>query len=253
MNENFVKKEKEFLENLYENYITSDDSPYLKNMRRLEVKRISPYLNDNMVGLEMGCEIGYMTSLLAPLMRWLDVIEGSESFAEATRKRQLPNVTITTCLFEEYQPPKSSYDCIFMSHVLEHLENPHEVLLKVKDWLKPDGYLFVVVPNGNALSRRLAQAMKLFDDRFKLTPNDVRGGHRRIYDRISLIDQLRRAGFCCTIEGLLMKPLADFQMDQLLTSNFLTQDHLDGLAEVGRAYPDLCGAILAVARKENCS
>ena len=241
--------EKKFLEDLFDNYITSDDSPYLRNMRELEIKECKKHmLAQNAAALELGCEVGYMTSMISPLVAELDVVEGSTKFCEEAKKRNLPNTTFYNCLFEDYRP-KRSYDYIFMSHVLEHLQDPQQVLRKVRSWLKPDGKLFVIVPNGNAASRRLAQAMGLLDDRFALTPNDIRGGHRRVYYLCSFADELRAAGFKFDVKGLLFKPFADFQMDTLLTQSFLTQQHMDGLAKLGESYTDLCGALMAVCTR----
>lgn len=241
--------EKQFLEDLFDNYITSDDSPYLRNMRELEIKECKKHMAPGGVALELGCEIGYMTSMISPLVAELDVVEGSTKFCEEARKRMLPNATFYNCLFEEYKPTRS-YDYIFMSHVLEHLVDPQRVLHNVRSWLKPDGKLFVIVPNAGAASRRLAQKMGLIENREELTPNDIRGGHRKVYDRISFHNELRRAEFRFSIQGLLFKPFADFQMDILLAQGFLTQQHMDGLAKLGEDYSDLCGALMAVCTKE---
>src|SRR5574343_1397270 len=207
--------EKQFLENLFDDYITSNDSPYLRNMRNLEIKECKKHITPGGIALELGCEIGYMTSLISPLVKELDVVEGSTKFCEEAKKRNLPNATFYNCLFEEYTPTRQ-YDYIFMSHVLEHLQDPQAVLANVREWLRPNGKLFVIVPNGNAASRRLAQAMNIIEDRFALTPNDIRGGHRRVYNYLSFKNDLINAGFKVgtesnvAIKGLIFKPFADF-------------------------------------------
>ncbi|KLI29046.1 methyltransferase, partial [Brachyspira hyodysenteriae] len=42
---------------------------------------------------------------------------------------------------------EDKYDIIMLSHVIEHFKNPSEILLKIKDMLKPNGYLYIEVPN----------------------------------------------------------------------------------------------------------
>ena len=84
-----LSNEKEFLNCLFENYITSDDSPYLRNMRNLEIKECSKYMKPGGIALELGCEIGYMTSLISPLVKHLDVVEGSVKFIIEAKKRKL--------------------------------------------------------------------------------------------------------------------------------------------------------------------
>jgi trans-aconitate methyltransferase len=218
-------------------------------MRELEIKECKKHMTEGGYALELGCEIGYMTSMISPLVEKLDVVEGSTKFINEAKKRNLPNATFYNCLFEDFRG-HGQYDYVFMSHVLEHLIDPQQVLKIVHESLKPTGKLFVIVPNGNAASRRLAQAMGLIDRRFELTPNDIRGGHRRVYYMFSFADELKTAGFEFDIQGLLFKPFADFQMDTLLAQGFLTQDHMDGLAKLGERYPDLCGALMAVCTKE---
>ena len=237
--------EKQFLEDLFEDYITSDDSPYLRNMRELEIKEVKQYMRPGGVVLELGCEIGYMTSMISPLARELDVVEGSTQFINEAKKRNLPNVKFYNCLFEEFAP-KQKYDYVFMSHVLEHLQNPQQTLGMVRSALAEGGKLFVVVPNAKAMSRQLALKMGIIKDLYGLTPNDVRGGHRRVYDSRTLAAELQKAKLCYNITGLLFKPFADFQMDVLIENEFLTQKHLDGLALLGRDYPEECGALFAV-------
>ncbi|MHA1250529.1 MAG: class I SAM-dependent methyltransferase [Candidatus Helarchaeota archaeon] len=45
----------------------------------------------------------------------------------------------------------NDYDLIIMSHILEHLPNPKEYLMKVKKCLKDKGILFIEVPNQDFL------------------------------------------------------------------------------------------------------
>jgi hypothetical protein len=108
---------------------------------------------------------------------------------------------------------------------------------------------FVVVPNANALSRQLALHMGLLKDLKNLTENDVNHGHRRVYDRVSLNRDLTEAGFVSISQGgILLKPLADFQMDKLIDSGILQEPQLDGLYRLGFEYPDLCGYLFSACK-----
>lgn len=243
------EKETQFLENLFENYITSNDSSYLRLMRKLMIRKCEPYIPEKAVALELGCEIGYMTSLISPLVKHLDVIEGSESFIKEAEKRNLPNVVFGHALFEELFI-KDYYDCVFLSHVVEHLVDPQDVLSKVRASLKNGGWIFVTVPNAYALSRQLAQAMGIVDNVFGLTPNDVRGGHRRVYDKIGIMKEIEDADFeLVDVSGVLLKPFCDIQMDKLIDDGFLKKEHLEGLLKLGESYAGLCGDIFVAARK----
>jgi 2-polyprenyl-3-methyl-5-hydroxy-6-metoxy-1,4-benzoquinol methylase len=245
----FKEEEKGFLEGLFNKYITSNDSSYLRLMRELMIKKCKPYIKEGAYALELGCEIGYMTSLISSLVAYLDVLDGSKSFIVEAKKRNLKNVVFYNMLFEELSV-KNKYDCIFMSHVVEHLIDPKYVLEKVKDALVPGGFVFIAVPNGRALSRQLAKSMGLIDDLYALTPNDIRGGHRRIYDMVSIEEEVVLAGLeIREISGVLVKPFCDIQMDFLIDTGFLKQEHLTGMMKLGTSYSDICGDIFVCATK----
>ena len=246
---NTLSSETKFLESLFENYIKSSDSSYLRLMRELMIRKCVPYIPKNAIAVEFGCEIGYMTSLISPLVKHLDVIEGSESFMKEAKKRNLENVDFHLQLFEEFDA-QDKYDCAFASHVIEHLIDPQAVLKAILKGLKPGGCLFITVPNARAASRQLAQRMGLLDDLYALTPNDVRGGHRRVYNKDQIWVHVELSGFTVVeTSGILFKPFCDFQMDYLIDSGFLQTEHLEGLYELGKDFKSLCGDIFICAQK----
>jgi 2-polyprenyl-3-methyl-5-hydroxy-6-metoxy-1,4-benzoquinol methylase len=241
--------EKKLIEDYASNYITSNDSSQQRLMRELEIRTFKPYL-DRARALELGCEIGYMSELIAPLVDRLDVVDGSEEFIRQAKKRNIPNANYHCCLFEDFQPTHR-YDSIFASHILEHLLDVPVVLNIARNALTPKGCLFVAVPNARALSRQLARHMGLIESLYSLTPNDLRGGHRRVYDRISLNRELEEAGFEIIAQGgILFKFLADFQMDKMIDSGILGKEQCEGLFKLGHEYPDMCADIYAIARQK---
>ena len=84
--------------------------------------------------LEMGPAEGVMTERLCGFVEELEVLEGSAVFCENLSKR-FEGLRVHNALFEEFCPQKS-YSAIVMGHVLEHVENPKEILELVKNWLK---------------------------------------------------------------------------------------------------------------------
>lgn len=62
-------------------------------------------------------------------------------------------------LIENVSFPVNSFEVIVMSHVLEHLQNPHNVLEKIKTWLKEDGIIVLTVPNGNSWQRGIFKSL----------------------------------------------------------------------------------------------
>lgn len=246
-NTNGIEREKEFVESLVPDYITSDESSQTRLMRELMIRTFKPFVSGGL-GLELGSEIGYMSERLAKLVDHLDIVDGSQEFLNEVRKRNIPNASYHHSLFEEFEP-KVQYDYVFASHILEHLINVQEVLKMVKKALKPDGYLCITVPNARAMSRQLARHMGYIESLHSLTPNDIRGGHRRVYDRVMLTRDVEAAGFEIIAQGgILFKPFADFQMDQLIDMGILGNEQCEGLFKLGNEYPDMCADIFAIVK-----
>lgn len=243
--------ERDFLERKARAYVSQISAPWEQTVRRFAIRTFLPFLKNTGHALELGCGEGFTTEWIAKIVGSLDVVEGSEFFLAMAkaRTRNLSNVRFFHSLFEEFRPT-CSYDYVFALWVLEHVQNPAELLKAVYSFLNPEGVLFVTVPNANALSRQLARHMGLIGDLKDLTENDVRHGHRRVYDRVFLNRELARAGFVLISQsGLMLKPFADFQMDELIGQGVLQEPQIEGLWSLGFEYPDLCAYLYAVCKR----
>ncbi len=237
----------EFLEQVAQSYKTGG-SMQDQVIRSLAIKSFAPYIPQSARGLELGCDDGYMTSLIAPLVTQLSVVDGSRHFIEMAKARSLPNVDFTHSLFENFTPTKR-FDCIFATYVLEHVHDAVVLLKHIRALLSEDGRLFVVVPNARAMSRQLARHMGLLDNLFALTTNDHDHGHRRVYDRALLSRDIASAGLEQVAQGgLLFKPLADFQMNLLMEQKILGSAQIDGLYRMGLEYPDFAGSMFSICK-----
>lgn len=242
-----LAEERQFLDRVYHTY-TVDTSAQTMAMRRLIMRTISPYLSGGR-GLELGCSDGFMTEMIASKIKHLDVVDGSEKFLQEASKRRIPNVEFKYSLFEEFQTDER-YDYVFASYILEHVQDPVAVMRVAHSVLKPEGLLYIVVPNARALSRQLAVHMGLLAGLTELTQNDHNHGHRRVYDRVHLNRDVASAGFETISQGgILLKILADFQMDQLIDQQILKEPQLEGLYRLGLEYPDLCGSLFSVCKR----
>lgn len=215
-------------------------------MRKRFIEVAHPWLKPHGTGLEIGCSDGYMSEQIAAQIAHLDVVEATSYFLNEAAARKITNATLYQGLIENFKPLKS-YDYVFCTWVLTHIPDTSALLAQIQTLLKPDGLLFVVVPNVRVLSRQLALAMDMIEDLYALTENDRNHGHCHAYDRQKLNRMLTASGFRTASQGgIMIKPLADFQMDNLIDSSFLQQRHLDGLASLGREYPDFCSAIYSI-------
>lgn len=243
-----ASKEMEFLESVTHTYVTSDSSQD-RLIKTLAVRTFQPYMRPEGRALEFGCCDGYMTSLIAPHVEELTVIDGSQTFINMARTRVPAEVEFVHTLFEDFAPTRK-FDYIFATYVLEHVEDAVGFLKLAGRLLADNGLLFLVVPNARAFSRQLARHMGLLDDLYALTQNDINHGHRRVYDRVTLNRDIESSGLQNVGQGgLLLKLLADFQMDKLIDGGILGEPQQEGLYKMGLEYPDLAGSLFSVCRK----
>jgi 2-polyprenyl-3-methyl-5-hydroxy-6-metoxy-1,4-benzoquinol methylase len=96
--------------------------------------------------LDVGTNMGFF---LRNARSWgwdLYGVEPSPSLSEMARRYFSLNVK--TAFVEEAGFEENSFDVISMTDVFEHLPHPSETLKEVHRILKPDGILFIKVPNG---------------------------------------------------------------------------------------------------------
>jgi hypothetical protein len=143
--------------------------------------------------LQLGIGDSRIARLLAPDFEAFHVVEGS---SELVRKHTDPRAgyQLFECLFEEFTP-EERYDVLLGNHVLEHVDNPVEILSRVRGWLKPDGKAVFTVPNANSLHRRIGVELGLLSHRQELNAQDLRLGHRRVYTISELENDVTSGGF----------------------------------------------------------
>ena len=196
--------------------------------------------------LELGCFEGEFTKRLAAIYPDLTTVEGASDLIAIARAAAPPEVKFVLSRFEEFEP-EQAFDAVFLTHTLEHLDEPVELLRRIGGWLTPTGRLFVVVPNANAASRQIAVAMGLISHPTAVTPGEHEHGHRRTYDLPALAAHVAEAGLTLVeTGGVFFKPFANFQFDKLLAGGVVGEDYLEGCFKLGKLYPDLCASIYAV-------
>lgn len=196
--------------------------------------------------LELGCFEGEFTKRLAAIYPDLTTVEGSSALIAIARAAAPAQVKFVLSRFEAFEPAEP-FDAIFITHTLEHLDEPVDLLRRIGGWLTPTGRLFVVVPNANAASRQIAVAMGLISHPTAVTPAEHDHGHRRTYDLPALAAHVAEAGLTAVdAGGVFFKPFANFQFDKLIATGVIGEDYLEGCFKLGRRYPDLCASIYAV-------
>lgn len=200
--------------------------------------------------LELGCFKGDFTRRLQSQFEDLTCVEASEVALDVARDKLGAKVIFYGDTLERVVLPRQ-YDNIVLTHVLEHLDDPVSVLKRVNDeWLSDDGRFFLVCPNANAPSRQIAVKMGLITHNSAVTPAEDEHGHRITYS----LDTLERDAVAAGLKviqrtGIFFKALANFQWDQLLQTDIVSKEYLEGCYQLGQIYPDLCSSIFLLCER----
>lgn len=103
--------------------------------------------------LDIGSGNGQFLHFFGPMWQ-LSGVEVNRDFVKISQEL-VPSAKIYAGKFERFKSKPASYDVITLWHVFEHLDNPLTVMKKIYRLLKPGGLLFVEVPQGNSLLRKL--------------------------------------------------------------------------------------------------
>jgi len=245
-------KEKEFLDNKADTYANGLVSKMAKDSYLLKYK---PYIENKENVLEMGCSDGYSSIKISKMVKNLDVVDGSKKMIaqleDSIKQNDIHNITPIYSLFEDYTPSKR-YDAICCSFVLEHVAEPVKILEIAHNLLKENGVLAVAVPNAGALSRRMAVSMGIMNNLYDLTENDLRHGHRRVYDINLLESDVKKAGFSIEKKGgVFLKQFADFQLELMIKHDIIGEAQITGMQKMGDEFPELSGSIYFILKKNN--
>lgn len=186
--------------------------------------------------LELGPASGYMTKELVKSFKRVVAVEGSKTLYD-----QIPdhsNLEKHNLLFENYST-KEKFDTIILNHVLEHIQDPVSLLIKIKEWLSSTGIFIVGVPNAKSFHRLAAVKMGLLQSEYALNERDLALGHYRIYDFELLTQDLNKAGFNVLHKGgIFLKFLSNQQIEKYLNKEIieayfeLSDDFIENSAEI---------------------
>lgn len=214
-------------------------------VRRYMMRRFSPFFG-NGPALELGCHEGQSTLLLTEHFNDLTVVEASSEAIGVAQQSVGPSVRFINSTFENAEL-EARFDSIFLINTLEHVDEPNTILTRIRQWLRPGGRFFVLVPNADAPSRQIAVQMGLIRTNNAVTPGEWTHGHRRTYSFDTLEADLREAGF--SIEqrgGLMFKALANFQFDKALEAGIIDEQYLEGIYQLGMIYPAMTASIYMI-------
>jgi SAM-dependent methyltransferase len=133
------------------------------------------------------------------------------------------------------------FNTILVLHVLEHLDCPVCFLKILRRLIDDKGKIIIITPNAESLHRHLGVKMNVIDTIYSLGENDIRVGHKRVYDMHSLENMIKEARLeVYEAGGIFLKP---FHNDLMQT---LSDDILDGLNKISNEFSTNCADLFMV-------
>ena len=142
-----------------DNYKVVVDIAYLNQFKfkktsfTLFLERIKNHLNKNCTVLEIGAYYGVLGKLIQPLVKEYTGLELSKHASDYSKNNS--NLNIINQSIEEYSKNNKKYDIIIMTDVIEHSDNPFELLSLIEKSLNKNGKLILSTFNFDSLFSKI--------------------------------------------------------------------------------------------------
>ena len=123
--------------------------PYKKKNFELLFSKISSFLNKNHKVLEIGSYYGILGNIINSHVKNYTGVELSKHAAEYSKKNY--NLNVINESLDKFLRKNILFDVIIMSDVIEHLDNPFNVLSLIEKSLEPNGIFIFTTMNMDAL------------------------------------------------------------------------------------------------------
>jgi 2-polyprenyl-3-methyl-5-hydroxy-6-metoxy-1,4-benzoquinol methylase len=133
--------------------------------------------------LDVGCGSGELLVRMRALGWRAEGIDNDPAAVAVARGRALK---VHAGSLRERNFPAAAFDAVVMSHVIEHVHQPRELLAEVRRIVKPGGRVVIATPNAASLGHRMMRAAWPFLD----PPR-----HLQIFTPPALEATVRAAGF----------------------------------------------------------
>lgn len=194
--------------------------------------------------LEVGPAEGLMTGRISEMSQTLTLLEPTPSMADSLEKR-FPKANVVRNLMEEWSP-ESSFQNIFLMHVLEHVADGAQCLQRATGWLEDGGLMFVSVPNAMSVHRQAGVEMGIIETVHSPSERDLKIGHRRVYTSQTLKKEIEAAGLSIVKQGgVFLKAASNAQILKWGWNG----DLIDAFVAIGEKHPEIASDIYIVAKK----
>lgn len=193
--------------------------------------------------LELGPANGEGTAYLVKHFKRVVAVDGSQQAIDDLKKRfPEPNLELVCSYFEDFKMDEK-FSTIVLAHILEHVDNPGEILAVAKRFLKPDGIMIVDVPNAMSLHRQIGVEMGLLKEVTELNEGDHSIGHKRVYTPEAFKKEIEDAGLHIDrFGGVFIKILSNAQSEKTFD-----EKQISALLTIGERYPEIAAEQYVIA------
>lgn len=139
--------------------------------------------------LDVGCWTGFVGAKLKKKSNY--VVGWDISGKAVSQAKQILDKAIVVDLESNNWPRVEKFDLILCTEVLEHLFTPEKVLVKLKNYLAPDGRILLSTPNILHIYRRIQFLFGKFEYR---DDSIINRSHLHFFTRDSFIETVERLG-----------------------------------------------------------
>lgn len=211
---------------------------------RRRYEHLSQYFT-GMSCLELGSAEGSGTPYLLESFDEVTIVDGSKDAVDmVVNKLDSPKLTAICSYFEDMDFQGKKFDTIILAHILEHVDNPDNVLRIAKNLANKEGVIIIDVPNGDSLHRQVGVKLGLLKKNTELNDADLSIGHQRVYVPETFKKQIKQAGLDLEVfGGMFIKLTSNSQTEQIFNSN-----QLEAQFRVGTDNPEIAAEIYAICK-----